>query len=124
MSDELTVYFKGDKAKLTGNTEEKYGETWHEAVMQEGRDKGKSRWLTTENVERQTQQKGFSFIEVLTVLSIALIIAVIAIGRVPYLRVKWPELDVGLVAMRIFFAAIILGIGYAIGYWDGRFNRP
>lgn len=38
--NETTFFWKGDLAKYTGQTQQLYGQTWHEAELLEGHRKG------------------------------------------------------------------------------------
>ena len=40
------TYFMGDKGKYTGKTDIKHGGTFYEIEMQEGKDKGATKWIT------------------------------------------------------------------------------
>ena len=41
----MEIYWKGDKAKLTGNTEHMHGGFFHEAELLEGHRKGEKVWV-------------------------------------------------------------------------------
>ena len=41
----MEIYWKGDKAKLTGNTQNDLGAKWHEAKLLEGHRKGELIWV-------------------------------------------------------------------------------
>ncbi len=49
------VYFKGFKAKLTGNVQLKYSKLFNEVIMQEGPEMGQKRWVTNDYLNTFTK---------------------------------------------------------------------